>query len=47
MKMLQHQPGIPNFADEGNPNVPLIGQQEIVLNHVYTRMYPKVPGQYL
>jgi hypothetical protein len=35
MRKLQHVPGIPNFADRGNPNVPLVVQLQFVLNHIY------------
>lgn len=35
MRKPQHAPGIPNLADQGNPNVPLVGKQQFVLNHVY------------
>ena len=33
---LQHAPGIPNLADQGNTNVALVGEQQFVLNHIYT-----------
>ena len=42
---LQYAPGIPNPADQGNPNVPLVGEQQYFLNdtqthtHTHTHIY--------